>query len=689
MVEPRGNLSWFAALAKVARRGLFLAAVAGIAGGGAARAQSTGYDQYGLSPPSAADQQNAGGTGQGGAGIQQNGSNGAQPAQNAGVGNSGYNSIQGPGVQSGYAPTTIPNAGSQSQQDYPQITSPVGPSGALLAPLYARPGSTPGQFELYTRRPPQPGEFEAFVAKTLDRPLPRFGSTLILEGNRGFAAPATTTVPPDYTLKPGDELIVEVTGSVEADLRLVIDREGRIFIPRVGAVNVAGVRYGDLADAISRRLSQQYKQAKVSVVIGRLHGLTVYVTGYAATPGSYTVSSLSTMVDAVLQAGGPSAAGSFRKIELRRNGKLVSDLDLYDLLLRGDKSHDVILENQDVINIPAVGPELAIAGSVNAEAIYEAKPGETLADMISFAGGPDNLADRSRVVLVRLGDLDLAGSQQLTFAQAQTFPAEGGDIVRLLSLADVARPMERQAILATIDGEVDHPGRYYLPPGASVGDLLSRAGGLTPGAFVFGARFDRDSVRRQQQESFDRAIHDLELSVTLAPLSAPRTQQAVYQASAQDALLAIQRLRDTKPDGRIVLNVAYGASELPVRLTLEDGDHIHVPAQPTTVGVFGAVYAPGSFVYSPGSRLDAYLRLAGGPRRFADRGEIFVVRASGQVISSRAVHDFARQTALPGDVIFMPVRTTPGPFERVKEIATVIYQLGLGAATFGILANQL
>jgi polysaccharide export outer membrane protein len=672
-----------------------LAVLAWAAVSGEAHAQWNPYDQYGPGTPSISPGQGANGTAQGGAGAQTS-PYGAQPGQAAGFGaTSGYS--QGTGTQNGsaaYIPPVIfsaPSTGTQDRQEPPdtQVTGPVGAGGAIRAPLYARPGTTPGQFELFTRRPPQPGEFEAFVDKTLDHPLPRFGSTLILEGNRGFAPPATASVPPDYRLNPGDELVVQVTGSVEGDLRLIIDREGRIFIPKVGAVNVAGLRYGDLSDAISRRFGEQYKQAKVSVVIGRLHGIRVYVTGYAVTPGSYTVSSLSTVVDAVLQAGGPSAAGSFRTIELRRNGRLVTNLDLYDLLLRGDKSHDAVLENEDVINISAVGPEMAVAGSVNQEAIYEAKPGDTLADAIGYAGGPNSLADRTRVVVVRLGDLDVAGSQQLSFAQAGAFPAEGGDIVRVLSLVDIMRPLERQAILATIDGEVDHPGRYYLPPGASLGDLLSRAGGLTSGAFVFGTRFDRDSVRRQQQESFDRAIHDLELTVTLSPLSAERSQLAAYQAASQEALVAIQRLRDTKPDGRIVLDLAYGSSGLPVRVTLEDGDHIHVPPQPTTVGVFGAVYAPGSFIFRPGSRVEDYLKLAGGARKFADRGQVFVVQASGRVISSRAVHDFARQAALPGDVIFMPVRTTPGSFERVKEIATVLFQLGLSAATIGILAAQL
>ena len=384
---------------------------------------------------------------------------------------------EGTAAPQSLAPTTItaPTDPRIPEDASTQVVTPaVGP-----APLYARPTATPGQFELFTRPPPRTSEFEDYVAKTLGRPLPRFGAALATGATKGFAIPPTTTVPPDYILNPGDELVIGVSGSVEAELRLVIDREGRIFVPKVGSINVAGVRYGDLAEALARRFSEQYKRARLSVSIGHLHGLTVYVTGYAVSPGAYTVSSLSTMVDAVLAAGGPAGGGSFRRIELRRGGQLVTTLDLYDLLLRGDKTHDAVLQNDDVLNIAPVGPELAVTGSVNAEAIYEAKPGETLADIIAFAGGLNSLADDTRLIVARLGDLDLTGSRKLTFAQARGFPAERGDIVEILSLGNIARPQERQAILATIEGEVDRPGRYYLTPGSTMADLLGRAGGLT------------------------------------------------------------------------------------------------------------------------------------------------------------------------------------------------------------------
>ncbi len=672
----------------------FSAAVVGgliITWAGAAWAQSAGYDPYGGYGPQQG--QTTGSPGQyGGQGFQGSGTGSNAPSYGGALqGYGGAGSLQSGPSQGGFNPTLIPSQTDQASSDGQPIINPQINSSpddqTTPGPLYARPGDKPGQFELFRRPTPELSEFEKFVKDSVGRPLPRFGSSLILSRSRTFALAPTTTVPPDYGLNPGDELVIGITGSVEANLRLVIDSEGRIFIPKIGPVNVAGVRYGDLTAALSRKVEEQYKKAKVSVVIGRLHGLTIYVTGYAMSPGAYTASSLSTMANAVLAAGGPSAGGSFRAIQLRRNGQLVATLDLYDLLLNGDRSHDVVLQNGDVLNIGPVGPELAVTGSVNAEAIYEAKPGETLGDMIRYAGGPNSLADDTRVIVMRLGDLDAQGSQQLRYAAAKTFPAERGDIVRLLSLGDVARPQERQAILATIEGEVDHPGRYYLNPGASLSDLLAQAGGLTIGAYPFATQFVRDSTRRQQELTYNQAIDDLELAASLSPLSqrgsnATGDNLAADGARLQASLAAIEKLRQRKPDGRLVLNLPSGAASLPGSVLLENNDRIFIPPQPKTVGVFGAVYRPGSFLFGTAARLSDYLKLAGGPQRYADRGDIYVVRANGSVVSSRDDHGFAGRPAMPGDVIFVPVRTSPSAWQRFLDLSAVIYQFGVGALTF-------
>ena len=667
-----------------------------ILGAGASASAQTFYDPYASSE---ASQNGVGSAGSAGAsdagGTVGNGASNLGANQTAGGALQGTGSLQNSAPGGSYSPTYLPDYGSdrsdetsgQSARDT-RVTRPSG--GATSGPLYVRPGTTPGQFELFQRPPPQPSEFETFVKQTIGQSLPRFGSSLVLTRARGFEAPATATVPPDYTLNPGDELLISVTGAVEAKLRLIVDNEGRIFIPRVGSVAVAGVRYGDLADALSHRFSEQFKQAKVSVVIGRLHGLTIYVTGYAVSPGAYTVSSLSTMVDAVLAAGGPSAGGSFRSIQLRRNGKPITTLDLYDLLLNGDKTHDVVLQNNDVLNIAPAGPELAVTGSVNSPAIFEAKPGESLGDVIRYAGGLNSLADDTRLVVVRLGDLDASGSQQLPFSAVKNYPAERGDIIRILSLADIARPLERQAILATVEGEVDHPGRYYLTPGSTLDDLLTRSGGLTYGAFVFGTQLQRESIRQQQQASFDKAIENLELAAVAAPISSlggGGERSAGAAARSQAALAIIERIKERKPDGRLVLDLGPAAVTFPVHVNLENNDRIFIPPRPKTVGVFGAVYQTGSFMFTPSTRLGDYLKLAGGPQKIADRGDIFVVRANGSVISSHQGRGFASRPALPGDVIFVPVRTSPSAFDKLVEIAGVVSQFGIGALTFKALGG--
>lgn len=534
------------------------------------------------------------------------------------------------------------------------------------------------------KAPPPPNEFEQFVQFHTGKSLPRFGTQLLLPDNRDYAVAATATVPPDYVLNVGDVVTISMTGSIEGSIEKEIDTNGRVFLPRVGSVQLAGVRYGNLKSVISSAIGTKFRGYSVNVGIRGLRGVRVYVTGFANNPGSYTVGSLSTMANAVLAAGGPSAGGSFRSMQLLRNNEVIREFDLYDFVLGGSKADDAILQNEDVIRIAPVGKEIAITGSVNNEAIYEIKPGESLEKLLSYAGGANSLADASRLMLYRVVDQNAVGIRQIARAEAATMSAQGGDIVQVLSEGTLIRPVSKQSVLVRVEGEVERPGNYYVGAGTDMSDVIVQAGGLTSRAYVYGTRLERTSVRLQQRDSYREAVNQLEISLAAAPLTAPQigaSSDSAGQLAAAKEVLA--KLRQTEPDGRVVLDVSPSAKSLPSPFALENNDRIVVPPRPTTVGVFGAVYRPASFAITDNSPVvvEKYLQRAGGPLRVADRREIFVVRANGEVVSSKS--GALKLVALPGDVIFVPIKTrSSGFWAKLRDISAIVFQLGLSTAAF-------
>jgi protein involved in polysaccharide export with SLBB domain len=396
------------------------------------------------------------------------------------------------------------------------------------------------------------------------------------------------------------------------------------------------------------------------------------------------------VVSALLRAGGPTAAGSFRSIELRRGAKLVSEFDLYDLLVKGNRTADLIVQAGDVVHVGPIGTQIGVIGSVNRPGVVELKAGETVADAMRYAGGFTAVADRTRMAVERLRDRYADRVALLVLPADETAALASGDVLRAFSAVDAVLPSQRQSKRVRIEGEVNRPGVYVLPEGSSLGDALRAAGGYTPAAYVFATEFTRDSTRVTQQENYDRALRDLETELARASSSKrvnSSDEAASQQASISSTTRLIERLRSLKPTGRIVLQVGVDATELP-DLALENGDRILVPARPKTVGVFGSVFNAATYLHLPGRNLDDYLRLAGGPTKGADEKSVFVIRANGNVVSSRQSSSFFSKSrsfgvlaAEPGDTIFVPEEFDKTTFvQAAKDWTQIVFQLGVGLA---------
>jgi protein involved in polysaccharide export with SLBB domain len=330
-------------------------------------------------------------------------------------------------------------------------------------------GQTKNQNSLQNRQlPPEPlSEFQKFVAGTTGQLLPIYGANLFRNVPATFSPNDLAPVSSDYILGPDDELRIRIWGQVSYSGNLRVDRSGDIYIPVAGAVHVAGLPFSALDQHLREALGKVYRNFDLSVDMGRIRSMQIYVTGQARRPGVYTVSSLSSLVDALFASGGPSAQGSLRHIELRRGGKTITDFDLYALLIRGDKSGDAKLLPEDVLYIPPVGGQVAVTGSVHSPAIYELRGNETIGDLIDAAGKTTTIASSGRISLERTGEHQLREAMEFPFdSKGLATPLAGGDIVRVYSIVSAYQKT------VTLRGDVANPGRFAWHEGMHLSELI-------------------------------------------------------------------------------------------------------------------------------------------------------------------------------------------------------------------------
>jgi polysaccharide export outer membrane protein len=304
------------------------------------------------------------------------------------------------------------------------------------------------------------------VEATTGRRLPIFGETLFNGVPSTFAPVSDVPVGPGYVLGPGDEFNVQLAGQVNQTLRLTVDRSGAVAIPGVGSTHIAGLTYGQLNRFLTDQLGKIYRNFTLNAQMGALRTIQVFVVGQARRPGTYSISSLSTLLNAVFASGGILSTGSMRDIQVKRGGVTIDHLDLYDLLLRGDKTHDVSLMTGDVIFIPFIGPQVAVVGSVDNPSIFELAGPTTVSGALALAGGETPVAAGSTVRLDRIFEHTARSIADVPLDKEATTPLQTGDILSVTSVID------RFADAVTLRGNVANPGRYVWHPGMRISDLI-------------------------------------------------------------------------------------------------------------------------------------------------------------------------------------------------------------------------
>ena len=789
----------------------------------------------------------------------------------------------------------------------PGTTDNIGPGRNRV-----QPETTPRRTEPVP--PPRPTEFQRFVEGATGRMLPIFGSTFFAQAADTFQSLDNVPVSADYTIGPGDEIITRAWGSIDVDYRSTVDRNGMLNLPKIGSFNVAGVKAADLERNLRTQIGRLYTNFDLSVSLGQLRGLRVFIVGPAMRPGVVTLSSQSTLLSAIVAAGGPSPSGSMRKVLLRRDGKIISELDVYEFLGQGDKSRDVQLVAGDVIVFQPAGPRVAVTGALDTPAIFELKSDqEPIRDVLRYAGGAPVLANPNRVQLERIDPsqplakrfvetfrLDPTGLQTalrdgdvvtllaispqfanavtlkghvaqplrypytpgmkirdlipdrdalitpdfyrrknllvqmiddedrlrlrdesdrgnstggdrtasrsandernpanefsqprsadanvnapvaaqrrtapdrtnfdrqsalerelnernrldrlsrpdtlLSIARGQRTPAalfdelnwdyatierlnpdlttrvipfdlgkavlQGdeennialapGDVVTVYSQKDVRVPVARQTRLVSLEGEINAPGIYQLQPGETLKQLLGRAGGFTPQAYVYGLELSREETRARQRENLQTAISRLEaLSAVQAARDAANRRDdptgaastTVVSNTATQAQLS--RLSRIQPNGRIALELTPDIQTIDALpdLPLESGDRINVPPRPGFVTVAGAVVNSNAFVRKPGRTAGDYLRLAGADEA-ADTENMFILRADGTVNTAADRRGFfgrgglEAQVLQPGDALVVPNQLDFETWGRalvrnLKDFAQIFSGFGIGIA---------
>lgn len=465
---------------------------------------------------------------------------------------------------------------------------------------------TTARKEAFTELPPlAPNAFQQFILESTGQVLPLFGFNLFNQSNP-FAALSSVPVPSNYVVGPGDEILIKVySAAIDFDQTLVVGRDGTIPLPKIGPVVVAGKHMSELEPYLKGQLSRIIADFNLSVTLGKLRGIEVYVVGQARAPGKYIVSSVSTLINALFATGGPNSNGSLRNIQLVRAGQVVGSLDLYGFLASGDTSKDLHLEQGDAINIPRIGAQVALMGATPTPAVYELLPtskAQPLSALIQLSGGVPAWTTPLKASMQRIDsqqDKPLIAQTLVLDAKGLATAVRDGDIITLFPI----KPAFDNAV--TLHVADSTPVRVAIEPGAHIRDVIpNRAALLTSGYFL--RRFNLSASQASATNELDRIGRNDQDQINWGEAIIER----VTEQDQQHQILSFN-LEKAVVEGDPTQNLALLPGDIITIFTQKD---VQVPldSQIRMVRLQGEVKAPGIYQLQPGETLRHLVARAGG-----------------------------------------------------------------------------
>jgi len=425
----------------------------------------------------------------------------------------------------------------------------------------------------------------------------------------------------DYTLDVGDSFKLILTGNVNDEHELMIQRDGSIAIPQFGKVSLAGKSLKLAEEMVSNMISTSAVGVNSFLSLDKVRDVQVLLVGGINNPGIYTLSGGSNVLGAIDAAGGISRNGSFRNIELKRNGESIYNLDLYDVLVSGDFKTNITLRSGDTIFINPINFEVAVTGGVNHEAIFEVLPGENLSDLIRFAGNFSQDYYGYGSIHVRRVDLKSSKILNVPMTQLNQFILSPRDSVTVPAFKNDLDELKK----VKIEGRVARPGEYFIEEGDTIKSLVERAGGYLPDAYLYGAALYRKNAL-EQEKLFSQLRYSDTINHIISSLGKPNIN---INPSVLDFLS--EEIRSNQFTGRVMIDLynSLSSANKSDDLALLEGDRIYIPSMQKVVYILGDFGNPINATFDPELSVDEYIKLAGGLKKSAAK-DILIIDPDGK-----------------------------------------------------------